>query len=94
MKPGVSPCCICGVVSTHIVGTGGGFDYTACTRHFELLSKAFETEDERALSFPLCFPAGTWAGTASAWTAAGFKLGSLMEVPVWERYVEKMELAS
>jgi hypothetical protein len=64
MIPGKSPCCICGKKSTYIVGTGGGFDYTTCTRHYDLMWRAFDSEDERAMSFPLCFPEGTWAETA------------------------------
>ena len=86
--PGKSPCCICGKKSTYIVGTGGGFDYTTCTRHYKLMWQAFDSEDERAMTFPLCFPEGTWAGTAEGWTVAGFKLGSTTEIPEWERYVE------
>ena len=88
MRPGESPCCICGKQSTHIVGTGGGFDMTTCTRHFELLRRAFDSEDEKALSFPVCFPAGTWAETAEVWTAWGFVLGSPSAIPEWESHVQ------
>lgn len=90
MIPGKSPCCICGKRSTYIVGTGGGFDYTTCDRHYTLLWQAFETEDERALAFPMCFPEGTWAGTAERWTASGFPVSQVSEIAGWEQYVESL----
>lgn len=94
MKPGESPCCICGSVSTHIAGTGGGFDYTLCKRHFDRLDKAFESDDERAWDFPMCFPAGTWAGDAKSWEAAGFRVSKPAEIGPWERYVDALVRAA
>lgn len=90
VKPGESPCCICGKTSTHIAGTGGGFDYTLCEDHFHRLWKAFDSEDEQAMEFPMCFPAGTWAGTAARWQEAGFRVANVEEIPAWEAHVDQI----
>ena len=90
MIPGKSPCCICGARSTYIVGTGGGFDYTTCTRHYELLWRAFDSEEYRAWDFPMCYPEGTWAGNAEDWVAAGFRVADPSEIKTWEGIVEAL----
>ena len=92
LAPGKSRCCICGKKSTYIVGTGGGFDYTTCTRHYHLMWKAFDSGDEAAMTFPVCFPEGTWAGTEERWKAAGFNAGTAPEIRPWQEYVAALKV--
>lgn len=55
--------------------------------------RAFDSENEEAMAFPMCFPEDTWAESADRWTAAGFPLGKKADIALWERLVEALPTA-